>query len=103
MPLKVIRQTLQFTRSEKIQIYSTVVWYSLMLQIKDSKVDENYVHQLAKITFHFIALITSKSVGCMGVSGYINTDWWIRIIKQLAPQPVSYSRAENLTQMQTLT
>ena len=38
--LKVIRHTLQFTRSEKIQSYSTVVWYSLMLTIKDHKVDE---------------------------------------------------------------
>ena len=32
--LKVIRHTLQTTRSEKMQNYSTVVWYSLMLTMK---------------------------------------------------------------------
>ena len=53
-----------------------------MLTIKDSKVDEKSVHQSPKITFHFIAPITSQShsVSSMVASGYINMHWWIKII-----------------------
>ena len=76
--IMVIRHTLQFTRSVNIQSYATVVWYSLLLTIKDSKVNDNSVHQLPKITFHIIALITSKSGSYMVASGYINTDWWLK-------------------------
>ena len=77
-PLKVIRHTLQSSRSEKIQSYSTVVWYALMLIIKCSKVDGKSVHQSSKITFHFNAMINAYSVSSMVASGYINTHWWLK-------------------------
>ena len=44
------------------------VWYSLMLAINDK-----YVHQSTKITFHFTALIASHYVSSMVVSGCIHT------------------------------
>ena len=40
----------------KMQTYYTFVWYSFLLTIKDSKFDEEYVHQSPKITFDYIAL-----------------------------------------------
>ena len=76
-----LKVTRHITRSEEIQSYSTVVLYSLMLAIKDSKVDVKSVHQSPKITkFHSIVKITSQSVSCMVASGYnIDTDWWLKI------------------------
>ena len=79
--LKVICHTLQITRSEKIQSYSMVIWYSLMLTIEDSNFYEKPVSQSPKITFHFIALITSKSVSSMVASGYISKHWCLNIIQ----------------------
>ena len=70
--LKAIPHALQSNSTEKIQTYSKVVWYSLLLTTKDRNVNENSVHQSPKITFHLIALIRSKFVSNMVASGHIN-------------------------------
>ena len=71
-----------YSSSEKIQRYSTVVWYPLILT-QHREFDEKSVHQSpnkAKIACPFIALITSTSVSSMVASDYINMHWWLKII-----------------------